>query len=299
MNLVFSPEPDTNRVFWLSAVGSLLLHGIGLTILAMTPRSEPIQETPPRVQVELVQRIQEQPAPPMTPTPQAIPTPQQPRIRPSLAPPVPPSRPRAVKPVPLPPQRIQRPQPVQSTPKSVTLKKPVLQDSQSARALQARDMMKLAAPATAQHSPAPPVQQPTVPSTVPMALPPMPAITRTPPLSPIPSPPPAQRPQALQARPPASVGSGTTRPVILTSSKPLYPRVARESGWEGTVIVRTLIDDQGIPTQTEIRKSSGHPPLDQSAMEAIKTWKFRPAQDGKIPIAKWVDIPVKFDLNNR
>jgi protein TonB len=84
----------------------------------------------------------------------------------------------------------------------------------------------------------------------------------------------------------------------MSSSKPLYPRVARESGWEGTVIVRTLITPDGVPSRVEIRKSCGHEVLDLAAQEAIKTWKFQPAKDGNIPIAKWVDIPIKFDLNS-
>lgn len=95
-----------------------------------------------------------------------------------------------------------------------------------------------------------------------------------------------------------AVGSVTTKPKIVASSKPLYPRVARESGWEGTVIVRTLITADGAPSQVEIRKSCGHETLDLAAQEAIKNWKFQPAKDGNIPIAKWVDIPVKFDLNS-
>jgi len=86
--------------------------------------------------------------------------------------------------------------------------------------------------------------------------------------------------------------------MIVSSSKPLYPRVARESGWEGTVIVRTLITTDGIPSQVEIRKSCGHEALDLAAQEAVKTWKFQPAKDGNFPIAKWVDIPIKFDLNS-
>jgi len=74
--------------------------------------------------------------------------------------------------------------------------------------------------------------------------------------------------------------------------------VARESGWEGTVIVRTLIDTNGLPNQVKIRKSCGHPTLDQAAQKAVKSWTFQPAKDGNIPITKWVDIPIKFDLNS-
>jgi len=84
----------------------------------------------------------------------------------------------------------------------------------------------------------------------------------------------------------------------MTSTRPVYPRVARESGWEGTVIVRTLIKTDGIPSELTIRKSCGHPTLDEAALDAVKSWTFQPAKDGNIPITKWVDIPIKFDLNS-
>ncbi|MDR4496029.1 MAG: TonB family protein [Nitrospirales bacterium] len=287
MNLAFSPEPETNRIFVLSALGSVLLHGILLALLALSPQSPPIEKDPPRVQVQLVQKIEAQPAP-QPPSP-----PQLAQVKPWLPPPIPPARPRESKPIPPTPQMAQRPQTPMAPPKSMELKKPILQDTQATRALQARDMMKMASPAQPSLS-LPTQQQAIAPSVAP---PPMATLERSQSLPPAPRPLTTTRPKALQASPPVSTGERTTSPVILASSKPLYPRVAREAGWEGTVIVRTLINHEGVPTQTEIRKSSGHPPLDQSAMEAIKTWTFRPAQDGNIPIAKWVDIPVKFDLN--
>ena len=287
MNLALASEPETNRIFVLSALGSVLLHGILLALLALSPRTPLIEKDPPRVQVQLVQKIEAQP------TPQPPSPPQLAQSRSLLPPPIPPARPREAKPIPPAPQMVQRPQTMVVPPKSMGLKKPILQDTQAARALQARDMMKMASPA--QPSLSMPTQQQSVAPSV--APPPMATLERSQPLPLAPRPLTTARPQALQASPPVSTGERTTRPIILASSKPLYPRVAREAGWEGTVIVRTLIDNEGVPTETEIRKSSGHPPLDQSAMEAIKTWTFRPAQDGNIPIAKWVDIPVKFDLN--
>ncbi|MGD9851893.1 MAG: energy transducer TonB [Nitrospirales bacterium] len=287
MNLTFSPEPETNRIFVLSALGSVLLHGLLLALLALSPQSPAIEKDPPRVQVQLVQRMEAQP------TPQPPSPPQPAHVRSSLPPPIPPARLREATPVPQAPQMVQRPKTTMAPPKPMPLKKPTLQDFQTVRALQARGMMKLATPA--QPSLSRPTQQ--HPDTQSVAPPPMATLERSHPLPLPPRPFSPTRPQALQASPPISAGESTTRPVILASSKPLYPRVAREAGWEGTVIVRTLIDHEGVPTQTEIRKSSGHPPLDQSAIEAIKTWTFRPAQDGNIPISKWVDIPVKFDLN--
>lgn len=88
-----------------------------------------------------------------------------------------------------------------------------------------------------------------------------------------------------------------SRPTILSSPKPTYPRVARKSGWEGTVVLRMLVDESGKPKRIHIRQSSGYQILDRSARETAQRWKFMPAKDGNIPVAKWVDIPIKFDLD--
>jgi protein TonB len=177
--------------------------------------------------------------------------------------------------------------------------KPILQDTRASQAMKAREMMKMRMPGQARHtSPSLPIVN-TRANSKNRTLPPMPTIrkkhsaTRS-----LPAPPSLATPQTLIATPPTHTGSTMTRPTIITSSRPVYPRVARESGWEGTVIVRTRIDTNGIPSQVNIRKSCGHPTLDRAAQDAVKRWAFRPAKDGNIPITKWVDIPIKFNLNS-
>ncbi len=103
-------------------------------------------------------------------------------------------------------------------------------------------------------------------------------------------------PQVLKARAPGTgsiskskVGFGRTIP-------PVYPRIARESGWEGTVLVRLSVQPDGSPDFITVRKSSGHPVLDHAAVDAIKRWRFLPAKDGNIPIRSIVEIPINFDL---
>jgi protein TonB len=165
--------------------------------------------------------------------------------------------------------------------------------------MKAREMMKMRLPTQAQQT------SPTLPTmsrrtnTENGALPPLPSITKEHSAArSLPAPPTLTTPRTLTATPPAQTGTTMTRPTIISSSKPVYPRVARESGWEGTVIVRTLIDTDGIPSQVTIHKSCGQPTLDQAAQDAVKSWIFQPAKDGNIPIAKWVDIPINFDLNS-
>jgi protein TonB len=45
-----------------------------------------------------------------------------------------------------------------------------------------------------------------------------------------------------------------------------------------------------------IEQSAGHRDLDNAAMEAVKKWRFEPARMGKEPVAVWVLLPIKFEL---
>ncbi len=62
------------------------------------------------------------------------------------------------------------------------------------------------------------------------------------------------------------------------------------------MILRVLVQTNGLPGEVKVRKSSGHSILDTAATEAVRKWRFKPEQDGNIPIEKYVDIPLKFDL---
>lgn len=91
----------------------------------------------------------------------------------------------------------------------------------------------------------------------------------------------------------------------ITSSKldylqvtvPEYPKLARKKGWEGTTLIKALVSENGVPVQTVVEKSSGHPMLDNSAKEAVKQWKFYPAQYENVSYASLVLIPVQFVLS--
>jgi len=46
-----------------------------------------------------------------------------------------------------------------------------------------------------------------------------------------------------------------------------------------------------------VKKSSGYKILDRSAVDAVRKWKFAPGREGNTPIKYWVNIPIKFQLN--
>ena len=83
----------------------------------------------------------------------------------------------------------------------------------------------------------------------------------------------------------------------LSLSPPEYPKLARAKGWEGTVLLKVLVDENGRPSGVWIEKSSGYPLLDFSAQKAVQKWKFYPAQHEHIPYACLTFVPVQFVLS--
>ena len=91
---------------------------------------------------------------------------------------------------------------------------------------------------------------------------------------------------------------GLRKPVrLIKSERPPYPQVARKQGWEGVVVLRIIVGTGGDVENVTTQTSSGHPALDESAAQSVKTWRFSPAKDGEFPIATKVDLPVRFSLD--
>ncbi len=80
--------------------------------------------------------------------------------------------------------------------------------------------------------------------------------------------------------------------------KPDYPSLAKSMGWQGKVMLRVLVSEEGLSAAVEIEHSSGYEILDESAVEAIKQWLFTPAKRGETPIAGSVIVPIIFTLQD-
>jgi protein TonB len=64
------------------------------------------------------------------------------------------------------------------------------------------------------------------------------------------------------------------------------------------VVVKVEVLPNGQVGQVEVEKSSGYEILDQSAVAAVKKWRFIPARKGGVTIPCWVNIPIKFRLRD-
>jgi TonB family protein len=115
---------------------------------------------------------------------------------------------------------------------------------------------------------------------------------------------------ASRAEPPRNLlhtglqgGSGSTQagqmilPRYLNAARPAYPLMARMRGYEGVVLLAVEVLTDGRPGEVRIKKSSGYALLDQSALNAVRAWRFEPARKMDVPLVMTVDIPVRFSLS--
>ncbi len=86
---------------------------------------------------------------------------------------------------------------------------------------------------------------------------------------------------------------------ILRNAAPLYPRIARVQGWEGTVVLRAFVGTAGTVQRLSVHRSSGHRVLDEAAAAAVRGWRFEPAVRSGGKAAAWVELPVTFRLKSK
>jgi TonB family protein len=63
---------------------------------------------------------------------------------------------------------------------------------------------------------------------------------------------------------------------------------------QGTVRLQVLVDEQGVPAQSYVLKSSGKPALDELAQSEVKKWRFVPARLKGKPVVQSVLVPIRF-----
>ena len=86
------------------------------------------------------------------------------------------------------------------------------------------------------------------------------------------------------------------RPV--TPIRPVYPDIAQEAGIEGQVLVQCFIDEKGKVKETIVVKGIPNTGLNESAVEALRKTRFRPAKQRERPVGVWITIPINFRLQN-
>jgi TonB family protein len=89
------------------------------------------------------------------------------------------------------------------------------------------------------------------------------------------------------------VGNGVKPPRMHFHPQPEYNEEARLAHVTGTVVLGIVVTSKGDVTLMRVLQSLGNG-LDENAIEAVRTWKFKPAtKDGK-PVSTEVAVEVAF-----
>ena len=81
---------------------------------------------------------------------------------------------------------------------------------------------------------------------------------------------------------------------LLAQPQPVYPPLARQARIQGNVVLHAIIDKDG--RVGELQVISGHPLLVQSALDAVKNWRYQPTQLNGDPVEVDTTITVSFVL---
>jgi protein TonB len=96
----------------------------------------------------------------------------------------------------------------------------------------------------------------------------------------------------------ATTAEGTeydARPTPVKTPPPEYPTSMKQKGVSGLVALRVDIDETGAVTGCTVSKSS-NAEFEQPAINAVKNWKFKPAQKGGAAVKISLILPIKFSV---
>lgn len=91
-------------------------------------------------------------------------------------------------------------------------------------------------------------------------------------------------------------GAGIVAPQVLYRIDPRYPEIARAAHRQGAVIVEAEIATDGSLQSARVVSSPLGFGLEQSALDAIRSWRFAPARFGDRPVAVYYRWNILFSL---
>ncbi|MGM9516617.1 energy transducer TonB [Roseateles sp. DB2] len=104
---------------------------------------------------------------------------------------------------------------------------------------------------------------------------------------------------------PASPGPAHAGPREVSASAVQYlqappiavPALSRRLGERGTVVLRVLVDRDGLPRQISLHQSSGFARLDEQAQQAMRAARFKPHAENGEPVEMLVLTPIQYELS--
>jgi TonB family protein len=88
---------------------------------------------------------------------------------------------------------------------------------------------------------------------------------------------------------------GPTKPRAIYTPIPEFSDQARKDHVQGTVVLKVTVDANGDVADVKVTKGLGSG-LDEKAVEAVRTWKFKPGTEDGTPVRSEIDVEVSFHL---
>jgi len=100
----------------------------------------------------------------------------------------------------------------------------------------------------------------------------------------------------VKAAPPkkVSISAGVMVGMLLQKTQPVYPPIAKAARVSGTVVLQATISKTG--SIENLRVVSGPAMLQQSALDAVKSWRYRPYLLNNEPVEVETTVNVIFTL---
>jgi TonB family protein len=91
------------------------------------------------------------------------------------------------------------------------------------------------------------------------------------------------------------VGGDVSAPKLISAPSPEYPKSARtgKEPFEGTCVLKIVVDASGMPGDVHVIRSLGQD-FDESAIRAVRQYRFTPAMRAGKPVAVAVNLEVSF-----
>ena len=102
-------------------------------------------------------------------------------------------------------------------------------------------------------------------------------------------------PRPCRTEPLSRIGNGVSSPISLFRVDPQFSEQARAAKFSGVVLVNTTIDICGRPQNVHVLRGVGMG-LDESAVTAVKQYRFKPAMEGGQPVPVQLNVEVNFQI---
>jgi len=96
---------------------------------------------------------------------------------------------------------------------------------------------------------------------------------------------------------PVTLSEVDIHPQLIRHIQPFYPFSAKRKNIEGQVTVRFVVDQTGMVLNPVVIKATPEGVFEESALNAVARWRFKPAMLNKKPVDVYVVVPVTFELN--